>query len=242
MFRRDKNSKLDNEGLRRMRDAIRHRLEQEETAGTPPATGDTTEQTYRPTPPAEGAYTYENLPTEPDYSFLHETTDPGSGVTEHTPSDAATLTDVTLPAVSAPPAEAPWQSRSPEPAPAPKPAMTTVAAGTTWRGTLRSSSNVHVEGSFEGELEVEQTLYIAPAATVNASVRATTIVVAGTLSGQVECQERLEILPSGHVSGQIQAGRIAVQEGAFLGGQLRMKGQEGSEQDDPARPMLQRIR
>ena len=50
MFRRDKNNKLDNEGLRRMREAIRQRLD-EETA----AAGETTQPAYPPaTPTGEG--------------------------------------------------------------------------------------------------------------------------------------------------------------------------------------------
>ena len=70
MFRRDKTSKLDNEGLRRMREAIRQRLEQEETTAPGAAS---TEQGYQPQASGgtggPGAYTYESLATEPDYSY-----------------------------------------------------------------------------------------------------------------------------------------------------------------------------
>src|SRR3954470_12213957 len=76
MFRRDKDTKLDNEGLRRMREAIRQRLDQEEgatgdesAAETPNPYRSTTAsgpspEPYNP-PPA-----YEPLPRETDYSFL----------------------------------------------------------------------------------------------------------------------------------------------------------------------------
>ena len=117
-----------------------------------------------------------------------------------------------------------------------------VAADATWNGTLRSSADIRVEGAFDGEIETEQTLHVAPAAKIDATVRATSIVVAGHLTGNIECRERLEVLPSGHISGQIQAGAIIVQEGAFLGGQLRMKSQETADEGDPSRPMLQRVR
>ena len=57
------------------------------------------------------------------------------------------------------------------------------------------------------------------------------------------------MLPGGRVSGQIDAGAFVVHEGAFLGGQVRMKGQGGGQpsagtggEDDGARPMLQRVR
>ena len=69
MFRRDKDSKMDNEGLRRMREAIRQRLDQTEPATAP---GDAAaEEGYRLlTPPGDGSYPYEPLGGEGEYSFL----------------------------------------------------------------------------------------------------------------------------------------------------------------------------
>jgi cytoskeletal protein CcmA (bactofilin family) len=240
MFRRDKASKLDNEGLRRMREAIRQRLEQDET--TPPGAA-SAEQGYQPQASGgtggPGAYTYESLPTEPDYSY------PGdagrSEPTEAPGSDAAPA--------GTPTADAPWApaaQTSPAAAPpAPRPAVTTIAVDATWSGTLRSSADVRIEGTLDGEIEAAGELYVAADAKVDATVRAATMVVAGHLNGQVICRDRLEILPSGHVSGQIQAGAIVVHEGAFIGGQLRMQGQEAGESaadTEQPRPMLQRVR
>lgn len=218
MFRRDKQNKLDNEGLRRMREAIRQRLEQEEAAAgteTLPA-----ESAYHPTGAADDApYTYESAVAETNYSYPDTT---ATVSTSPTPDEGSG-----------------WGV----PATAPEsPPVTTVAADATWSGTLKSSADIRIDGQIDGEIETEKTLYIAPAATVNATVRAATIVVAGQLDGQIDCRERLEVLPSGRVSGQITAGAIVVQEGAFLGGQLRMRGPDTTDQAELARPMLQRVR
>ena len=240
MFRRDKSSKLDNEGLRRMREAIRQRLEQDET--TAPGTA-STEQGYQP--PASGAtggsgaYTYESLSTEPDYSYSG---DAGRSNLAEVPEADATPS-------STPTADEPWAPGAAPTSlavapPAPRPAVTTIAADATWSGTLRSTADVRIEGTFDGEVVAEGELYIAADAKVDATARAATMVVAGHLNGQVVCRDRLEILPSGRVSGQIQAGSIVVHEGAFIGGQLRMQGQEAGESTDSEqpRPMLQRVR
>jgi cytoskeletal protein CcmA (bactofilin family) len=121
--------------------------------------------------------------------------------------------------------------------------MTTVAVDTAWRGTLHSSGPIRIEGAFEGEIITEGELQIAPEAKVEATVRATSIIVAGQLNGQINCRERLEILPSGRVTGQIDAGRFIVHEGAFLGGQVRMRtpGDEAATGEEN-RPVLQRVR
>ncbi len=229
MFRRDKDSKMDNEGLRRMREAIRQRLDQPEP-GTAP--GDTpVEEGYRPlTPPGEGSYPYESLGGEGEYSFLPATPESRSDA----PTEVGGLEA----------ANQGWAETAPA-----GPAVTTIAPDTTWRGTLRSTADVRVDGALNGEIETEQELRITAAAKVDATIRARSIVVAGHLTGQVNCRERLEVLPGGRVSGQIDVGAFVIHEGAFLGGQVRMKGQGGGQsstatggEDDEARPMLQRVR
>lgn len=234
MFGRDKDNKVDNEGLRRMREAIRQRLEQEEgTAGEEAPE----EQPYRaPERPAArdggnsdpygGASSFETLGRETDYSFLNV----------GRPAERTVL-GVEPPAPQAAPAAEEWEPT------ASRSETTLVAADTVWQGTLRSSGPVRIEGNFEGRIETTESLHIAPSARVEATVNAATIVVAGQLSGQINCRERLEILPSGRVSGQIDAGRFIVQEGAFLGGQVRMRAaSETGGNGDDSRPMLQRVR
>lgn len=236
MFGRDKDNKVDNDGLRRMREAIRQRLEQEEGTGGEEAPE---EQPYRaPERPAArdggsgelyaggGGNSFETLGRESDYSFLNVGR-----------SSERTVIGLEPPAPPAAPAAQEW-----EPGPS-RNETTLVAADTVWQGTLRSSGPIRIEGNFEGRIETAESLYIAASARVEATVDAATIVVAGQLSGQINCRERLEILPTGRVSGQIDAGRFIVQEGAFLGGQVRMRAaSEAGGNGDDTRPMLQRIR
>lgn len=236
MFRREKNNKLDNEGLRRMREAIRQRLEQEEAnAEASGATSAPPEASYRPSGGATGGgYAYDTLPTETDYPYL------GEGESGAPAPDATFDRDAQADASLGDPARA-WRQGQAAQAPMPAtPPVTTVAAGTNWNGVLKSSADIRVEGAFDGDIETARTLHIAATASVNANVRAAIVIVAGHLDGQVDCSERLEVLPSGRVSGQITAGAIVVKEGAYLGGQLRM-GAPHDFQGPQDRPVLQRI-
>jgi cytoskeletal protein CcmA (bactofilin family) len=246
MFRRDKDTRLDNEGLRRMREAIRQRLEQEGEEA--PEGDESTEEQYRAAQ-AGGDDFDEVAPFNPDslpnyggggdeggYSYLT------SGRQDRT------LPAFELPATSAR-AESPAWTPTSAPTPAPVsaepevpegPKTSTVAADTTWRGTLRSGAPIRIDGNFEGQIETEQELTISADAKVEATVHAESITVAGQLNGQINCQGRLEILPTGRVSGQIDAGRFVVHEGAYLGGQVRMT--SAANADGGNRPMLQRVR
>src|SRR6476469_3270972 len=82
MFRRDKDSKdtkLDNEGLRRMREAIRQRIEQEEGEATEETTDSspyrttlpaTTSEGYNPPPSSYEPLSRESSGRDTEYSFL----------------------------------------------------------------------------------------------------------------------------------------------------------------------------
>jgi cytoskeletal protein CcmA (bactofilin family) len=248
MFRRDKDTRLDNEGLRRMREAIRHRLEQEE--GDPTEGGADNEEQYRASQASDDEYE-EVAPFNPDSLGGYSGGNEEGGYSYLTSGRQ----DRTLPAFELPatpvrvetPAWTPTSTPTAAPAPAPsestvaaRPATSTVAADTTWRGTLRSGASIQIDGTFDGQIETEQELLVTADAKVEATVHAATITVAGQLNGQINCQGRLEILPTGRVSGQIDAGKFVVHEGAYLGGQVRMTSATNAE--DGARPMLQRVR
>lgn len=249
MFRRDKDTRLDNEGLRRMREAIRQRLEQED--GDTPEGAETADEQYRAAQGGDDNYE-EVAPFNPDTLPSY-----GSGGGGNEEGGYSYLTsgrqDRTLPSFELPPtpvrSETPAWTPTPTPAPAPlvaepeipaRPQTSTVAADTTWRGTLRSGATIRIDGNFEGQIETEQELVITEDAKVEATVHAASITVAGQLNGQINCQGRLEILPTGRVSGQIDAGKFVVHEGAFLGGQVRMT--SAANADGGSRPMLQRVR
>ncbi|HEY8596941.1 MAG TPA: polymer-forming cytoskeletal protein [Thermomicrobiales bacterium] len=246
MFRRDKDSKetkLDNEGLRRMREAIRQRIEQEEGEQADEVAESSpyrttlpmaTPEDYNPPPTSYEPLGRESTGRDTEYSFL------GTPRQER----RATPTAPTLPDRAERQErggeDAAWEAVVPA---EPTPMITTVAVDTAWRGTLHSSGPIRIEGAFEGKIVAEGELQIAPEAKVEATVHAASIIVAGQLNGQINCRERLEILPSGRVSGQIDAGRFIVHEGAFLGGQVRMRTPgERAAAGEENRPVLQRVR
>jgi cytoskeletal protein CcmA (bactofilin family) len=103
------------------------------------------------------------------------------------------------------------------------PSMTTIGADSSWSGTLRSESDVYLEGRVDGVLEVRDTVYIAERATIDAKIKARSVVVSGQLNGEIDCDGRLEITPTGRLSGTAEVGSIVVHEGAILDGKFKMK-------------------
>lgn len=98
-----------------------------------------------------------------------------------------------------------------------------VSANSSWSGTLRSDGSIQIFGTIEGELTASDEIYVAEGATVNARLRARTIIVAGEVSGTVECLGRLEVMPSGSISGDVTSPTLVVHEGANVEGDMKMQ-------------------
>lgn len=91
-----------------------------------------------------------------------------------------------------------------------------------FNGLYRTSYDLRVEGSAEGEIECDGTLTIAPDANIDAKVRARNVVIAGAATGEIMCEDRFTLRPSGQMRGQVLAASLVVEEGAFFEGEFQM--------------------
>jgi cytoskeletal protein CcmA (bactofilin family) len=120
---------------------------------------------------------------------------------------------------------------SPNPAPAPLPPQqpvgfeTVLGANSTFEGTLRSSANVRLDGSFTGTLDISGNVLIGETAKINADVKARNISVAGAVRGNIS-GKKVQILRTGRIWGDITANALTTEEGAFIDGKIKMSGGE----------------
>jgi cytoskeletal protein CcmA (bactofilin family) len=103
------------------------------------------------------------------------------------------------------------------------PSMTTISADTTWSGTMSSESSIYLEGRVEGTIEARETIFIAEQATIDARLKAHSVVVSGQVAGHLQCAGRLEVTPTGRLTGEVETGSLVVHEGAIIDGKFKMK-------------------
>ena len=97
--------------------------------------------------------------------------------------------------------------------------------GIIWRGNLRGSGGIRIEGTFEGEIGIRGLVVIGETGRVTCeNLQANTVIVAGLLKGNVTA-EKLEIRSTGRIWGDVLTGAFATEEGGFLRGQIRMEDQ-----------------
>jgi cytoskeletal protein CcmA (bactofilin family) len=95
--------------------------------------------------------------------------------------------------------------------------------GINWKGDLRGSGGVRIEGSFEGEINIRGLVVIGETGRVSCEqMQANSVIVAGAVKGNI-VSEKLEIRSTGRVWGDVTTVAFSTEEGAFLRGQVRME-------------------
>ena len=97
--------------------------------------------------------------------------------------------------------------------------------GINWKGNLRGSGGVRIEGTLEGEVSIRGLVVIGETGRIICeNLNANTVIVAGSVRGDIKA-EKLEIRSTGRIWGNVTTVAFSTEEGAFLRGQVRMEEQ-----------------
>ena len=99
---------------------------------------------------------------------------------------------------------------------------TTLGTGTIFKGTMRFSQSLKIDGRFEGNIESEGFLYIEEGAHVQADIKVGSIVVGGTVYGDIYANEKLEMLSTGQVFGNVETAKLKIADGVVFEGKCQM--------------------
>ncbi|MFI5266392.1 MAG: polymer-forming cytoskeletal protein [Chloroflexota bacterium] len=108
-----------------------------------------------------------------------------------------------------------------------------VNGSTFFKGLIKSSRSVGIDGKFEGEIQSDADVVIGRDAEVRGNIKAETVIISGKLVGNVTCS-MLEIQPTARVIGNLTPGQLLVAIGAIFRGQCFMGAEEdGEEMPEP---------
>jgi cytoskeletal protein CcmA (bactofilin family) len=103
-------------------------------------------------------------------------------------------------------------------------ARVAVDPGVTVSGKLIFDGPVSIEGHFRGELRSLGTVTISPGGRLEGQVHTPRLVVLGEVRGEVRCSQQVVLGPSARVWARIETQCLTVQAGAYLVGDVRVKG------------------
>ncbi len=98
-----------------------------------------------------------------------------------------------------------------------------LGAGLTWKGSLRGSGGIRIDGAFDGDIGIHGLVVIGEEGRVTCEeIRAVTVIISGAVKGDIMAK-RVEILPTGRVWGDVVTTSFSTEEGAFMRGQITME-------------------
>jgi len=95
--------------------------------------------------------------------------------------------------------------------------------GSVYTGTLKVEGGLRVDGTVEGELDVQGTLTVGNDGVVKGEVRVQQGIVGGTVVGTIHASNQLELQNGSRVEGDIYTRSLIIEEGVFFEGNCRMR-------------------
>lgn len=102
------------------------------------------------------------------------------------------------------------------------PQATRIGPGTRLKGDLESDGPVDLAGTLDGDVKVGGHCRVREGARVSGRIEATTLVVEGTVDGPSLVAEKIEIGATARVTANVRARLVAIADGAFFEGEVRM--------------------
>lgn len=104
----------------------------------------------------------------------------------------------------------------------PEPVESVLAQETILQGNLRSNYGIRIIGSVNGDIESGGRVKIEKGGRVRGKIRASDIIVNGVLEGNIETAGQVELGQESHMIGNIKAVKIAIADGCFFQGEIKM--------------------
>ncbi len=122
------------------------------------------------------------------------------------------------------PASAPNRAAAPAPSYGNAKQTATLGPGLTIKGQILGDEDLHIEGKVEGPITLKgQRLTVGKTGEVVSDVQAKEIVVFGKVRGNLHASDRVEVKNDGSVVGNITGGRVLIEDGAYLKGQIEIE-------------------
>ncbi|MGL4393890.1 MAG: bactofilin family protein [Brevinema sp.] len=100
-----------------------------------------------------------------------------------------------------------------------------IGEGAIFEGKFHVAGSFRIDGQFEGELTVDDHLFISPVGRLKTeTVYTKTIAVGGIFIGNIEASEEVQLLSTGRVLGNIKAPRLVMEPGVVVQGQIDITG------------------
>jgi cytoskeletal protein CcmA (bactofilin family) len=113
--------------------------------------------------------------------------------------------------------------------------MTIIGENFEFVGDIKSKGTVRIEGKIIGNIIVQKGIILGEKGIINGNVETEAAIIYGTINGNLKTNQ-LEIKETGFINGDIQTEVLGIEMGAKYNGNLRMKSQGNTPDEQKTEP------
>jgi cytoskeletal protein CcmA (bactofilin family) len=101
-----------------------------------------------------------------------------------------------------------------------------ISAQSTFKGEIRGQAGAHILGSLEGDIHAEGMVRAGKTAKIKGNIHCPYIILEGELEGDIYSARQVELRTRAKMRGNIETEMLAIADGCFFEGQIRMASPE----------------
>jgi cytoskeletal protein CcmA (bactofilin family) len=115
--------------------------------------------------------------------------------------------------------------------------VTNLTADAEFKGTIKFSNVLKIDGKFEGELVTnEGNVVVGKTGTVKANIKVKNAIIEGKVDGNVLATEKVELRQRAHLIGDLKAKILVIEEGVVFIGQCNVNPEGFKPANQPQQP------
>jgi cytoskeletal protein CcmA (bactofilin family) len=95
-----------------------------------------------------------------------------------------------------------------------------IGTGLVIEGKIEGEGDVHIAGTFKGDVRVNGDVTVEPGARISAEISAVTVTVGGQVEGNINASTQVKLLQSGQLIGDLKAKSLTVAAGSRMRGRV----------------------
>ena len=112
--------------------------------------------------------------------------------------------------------------------------LNSLVNGTVVEGTVKSESDIRIDGTIKGKLFCDAKAIIGPTGYVEGEIRCQNAVIEGKFEGMLHVAELLNVRETATISGEVSTGKLIIQSGAIFNVTCSMGGKSLPRQNNTA--------
>ena len=97
-----------------------------------------------------------------------------------------------------------------------------IVNGTVIEGDFRSTTDTRLDGVIIGNVNCKARIIMGQSSKIEGNIHTQQASIAGEFMGEMEVKETLSLKPTAKLNGKINAGKLEVEEGAMLNGDIKI--------------------